>query len=563
MRARFILLPAFLFCLSLSTNAQQPAATSTATPAATPAKELRPASAAVFKNGLAFVVRNGQVQVHDGQGRIDGIPSATLGSLWIATSNPGTVLEEVVAFRHKEPITINAANLQALLAANTGKTVTVTRDGKQFTGEIMAPPRTPEPAKTAAEGENTEDEATSVPRTPARTEFLLLRTAEKVVALNSAEITGVEFTGPPNLTSTSSEDRRFLRFRARNAAGKIPLAMGYLERGLGWTPSYLIELKDKNTAEMTMQSVVINDAEDLTHTDLFFVVGVPNFRYANIDSPLTLHQTLTELMNSLTISAGRAEPGVASQMLSNTMSAEETPAPAVALTPTVTELSGDSEQDLFLYSRPDATLKRGERALYNVFTTTVSYSEIYEWEVRDAARVDFYGNYQSSYLRERDTIQNAAWHSLKLKNGSKFPWTTAPAMVIHGTKPIAQEMLSYTPKGAASILKLTIASDIHVAREENEIERLKAAVRSGSNSYDAITVEGTLKVHNYKNTDAPLHITRNIIGEVLSATNDGKSRKTAAAIQALNPSSIIEWEIPMKAGEQIIIKYRYKFLIHS
>jgi hypothetical protein len=76
-------------------------------------------------------------------------------------------------------------------------------------------------------------------------------------------------------------------------------------------------------------------------------------------------------------------------------------------------------------------------------------------------------------------------------------------------------------------------------------------------------VEGTLKVHNYKNTEAPLHITRNITGELISTTNDGKSRKTATAIQALNPSSIVEWEIPIKAGEQISIKYRYKFLIRS
>jgi len=60
-----------------------------------------------------------------------------------------------------------------------------------------------------------------------------------------------------------------------------------------------------------------------------------------------------------------------------------------------------------------------------------------------------------------------------------------------------------------------------------------------------------------------LHVTRNIVGEVVSASHDGKSRKTAIAIQALNPSSIIEWEVPIKAGEQVSIKYRYKFLVRS
>ncbi|HWZ42722.1 MAG TPA: hypothetical protein VNW97_04565 [Candidatus Saccharimonadales bacterium] len=544
-------LTAFLFCISLAMAAQQPAAT--------PVKDLHPASAALFKNGLAFVLRNGQAQVRDGQGQIDGVPSATLGSLWIATSSPGTVLEEVVAFSHKEPIALNASTLTALLAANAGQTVTVAHEGKQYTGEIMAQTstRTLNPAASA------EEEAPSAEPLAANSSVLLLNTAGKIMALSTSEIKGIEFTGKPNLATTSLELRKSLRFRVRNATGKVPMAMGYLERGLGWTPSYLIELKDKNTAEMTMQAVVVNDAEDLAHTDLFFVVGFPNFRYANIDSPMSLRQTLPEMMNALNSRTGARDSGIASQMMVNSMSADQAPASAVELTPSVTELAGDSEQDLFLYSRPDATLKKGERALYNVFTTSLSYDEIYEWEVHDTSRVDFWGNYQAAYQREPQPIQNAAWHSLKLKNGSKFPWTTAPAMVIHGAKPIAQETLSYTPKGATGILKLTIASDIHVAKEESEIERTKAAVRSGGNSYDAITVEGTLQVHNYKNVDAPLHVTRNLVGEVVSASHDGKSRKTAIAIQALNPSSVIEWEVSIKAGEQISIKYRYKFLVRS
>lgn len=551
MRTRLaLLLPAFLLGFLCSVIAQ-PAP-------ATPARDLHPSSAAVFKNGLAFVLRNGQVQVQEGRGQIDGIPAATLGSFWIATSSPGAILEEVVAFNHKERVPISATDLLGLLASNIGQTVTITRDGKQFTGAIMAQrPVRENPGDPEAE-------EISAGRPPANSSMILLQSGDKVMALATTDITGIEFAGKPNLTTTFSETRKSLRFRVRNAAGKMPLAMGYLERNLGWTPSYLIELKDRNTAEMTMQAVVVNDAEDLEHTDLFFVVGFPNFRYANIDSPMSLRGSLSDLMNGLNSSSRRrSESAIVSQALSNQMSADEIPAPEVSLTPAVSELSGDSEQDLFIYSRPDATLKRGERALYNVFSTTLSYEEIYEWEVQDAARVDFWGNYQLSYTREHEAIQNAAWHSLRLKNGSKFPWTTAPAMVIHGTKPIAQEMLSYTPRGASGTLKLTIASDIHVGREESEIERTRAAVHIGGNSYDVITVEGTLQVHNYKNTDAPLHITRNFVGEVISASHEGKSHKTAALVQAMNPSSVIEWQIPMKAGEQVTIKYRYKFLVRS
>jgi hypothetical protein len=541
------LLPACLIFLSFALSAQEQVIT--------PMKDLRPGSAAVFKNGLAFVVRHGQAQIQDGRGRIDGVPSATLGSLWIATNSPGAALEEVVAFHHTEMVPANVARspgLLMLLQANIGKTVTVTRDGRQFTGEIMPP------------------EDASVPRTDDDekghvSNFVLLRAGDKITALSAGDITGVEFAGKPNLSTLSREVHKSLRFRVKNApAAGLPLTMGYMERGLGWTPSYLIELRENHMASITMQSVVVNDAEDLEHTDLFFVVGYPNFKYANTDSPMTLRQSMSELLTALNGRTVGFDANVASQLLNNdSRQVEESAGPVPELTSSGADLSGDSEQDLFLYSRPDATLKKGERGLYNVFTTTMSYDEIYEWQVEDVARVDAWGNYQTAAFQRGEPIRNAAWHALKLKNSSAFPWTTAPAMVVHGNRPIAQEILSYTPKGATGLLRLTVASDIHVDKEEVEIDRVKGIVHSGGNAYDAITVEGTLRIHNYKSTDAPMRISRNIVGEVVSASNDGKFHKTATAIQALNPNSVIEWEFPVKSGEQIRVKYRYKFLVRS
>ena len=84
------------------------------------------------------------------------------------------------------------------------------------------------------------------------------------------------------LQQAQDEERKALRFKIRGASGHANLTMGYLEHGLGWTPSYLVSLKDDQTALITMQSVLVDDVEDLKDTDLFFVVGVPNFAYANI-----------------------------------------------------------------------------------------------------------------------------------------------------------------------------------------------------------------------------------------------------------------------------------------
>ena len=37
-----------------------------------------------FKNGLAFVVRQGNVRLQSGVGRVTPIPNATFGTLWLA-----------------------------------------------------------------------------------------------------------------------------------------------------------------------------------------------------------------------------------------------------------------------------------------------------------------------------------------------------------------------------------------------------------------------------------------------------------------------------------------------
>ena len=58
----------------------------------------------------------------------------------------------------------------------------------------------------------------------------------------------------------------------------------------------MISLTDDKTAQITMQAVVMDDAEDLNNADVFFVVGVPNFVYSETPSPMSLQQNLLSFM---------------------------------------------------------------------------------------------------------------------------------------------------------------------------------------------------------------------------------------------------------------------------
>lgn len=528
--------------------------------------ELKTAAVAAFKNGLAFVVKQGDVHVEAGVGNLEPVPSATLGSLWIAPNDPGASLDQVVARRYKVPASQNLTALAEVLLANAGKTVTVIDNGqKEYTGEIIGF-RQPDKIKKRDEGSGSSANsngpgfyASNAPAAHVPPEFLLLKSEGKLLALYFHNIARVVLPPDVVLERSQEEEHKALQFKVRGAKDHAHLTMGYLEHGLGWTPSYLISLQDDKKAQITMQAVLLNDAEDLKNTDLFFVVGVPNFAYSNIPSPMALQQNLLEFMQAAArkddMSNARYSNAITGQMIGGIIDAEAAP----SLVSTTEELQGSPEEDLFLYTRKDVTLAQGERATYNVFSDTVNYEHIYEWDLEDQPRVDAFGIAQNMPATgsDRSTRQNV-WHSLRLKNTTKFPWTSAPTLVISDSKPVAQDTLPYTPKSASSILKLTIATDIRARHEENEVDRQKDVQRRHNYNYDQVTVEGKLTVKNYKSKAVQLSITDRVRGTVESQTDDGKSEKLAEAITVDNPLSRLTWEITLQAGEEKTIKYRYK-----
>jgi hypothetical protein len=301
-----------------------------------------------------------------------------------------------------------------------------------------------------------------------RPNVLLLKVGAETVALNAGYVNTFSLAGVPNLQVPGSESRKALRFKLKGAGESAELTMGYLEKGLGWTPSYLVSLKDESTAQITLQAVVTNDAEDIAGTDLFFVVGVPNFRYADVPSPMALQQSLSAFMDQVRSSGGRRDSPLSNAIMGQAETVQTGfNAADAGFSATVGELVGAPEEDLFLYSKPGVTLARGERATYNVFSAPVGIEHIYEWEVPASAQLDRYGNPQQM----PDTAENNVWHSLRLVNSSKFPWTSAPTLVISGSKPISQDTLLYTPKGAKTNLKLTVATDVRANRQELEVAR--------------------------------------------------------------------------------------------
>lgn len=538
-----------------------------ASQASLPEVNLKSSSIAVFKNGLGFFVRVGSAQLASGEAVIPMIPDAALGTLWLAPNDPGTSLEELVAYRYKTAKEHNADSLQDLLRINPGKKMTITFNGKEYTGQVLgfsSDARSDQPPQPLASNRTfmLSNVSASAP-----SQLLLFKTDSGVLGLNPGAVQLVSMGEPPILSFQQEEEARALRFRIKGAGQTANLTVGYLQKGIGWTPSYLVSLQDEKTAHITMQAVLTNDVEDISGAEVVFVVGVPNFRFADMWSPMALRQSLAEFLQSATTQ--RDDRNQFSNALVSQMTMREDMAAAPRLpgdfSANVEEPQGAPEEDLFLYKRTNVTLAKGERATYNLFAADVPFEHLYEWEVIDTPRVDVYGNPTPSYANNQspEKFTNVVWHSLRLKNSTKFPWTSGPGMVISGPQALSQDILVYTPKGASTNLKMTVATDVRVDKKELEVGREAGVLQRNGSNYDAVTVEGTMKLKNFKAKDIRLVITRSFVGEVMSMTDGGRVEKLAEVIRQMNPTSRATWNLAVKAGEEKTITYRYKILIRE
>ena len=102
-----------------------------------PAPLPKTVAVAAFKNGLAFVLRQGEVPLSAGTARLAPIPTATLGTLWLAPVNPEAKIDEIVAYRYNTLTQRPIQSIGEILCANAGKTVTITYQMKDYTGEVV------------------------------------------------------------------------------------------------------------------------------------------------------------------------------------------------------------------------------------------------------------------------------------------------------------------------------------------------------------------------------------------------------------------------------------------
>ncbi len=489
----------------------------------------------VFKDGHAFVAHEGEMPTDErGNVVMDYLPAPVIGTFWPYSATKHARLVSVVASQKRVLVERTALNLRELPEANVGGEVMITESGSgRYPATIVSLP-----ARSAEE-----QAATSPPnsgeRLPEKGNLILLQTAEGVKAITIDRIQEVSFPHAHKAAAASEEFRNLLRLNLdwgkAKPAKSAQVGLFYLQKGVRWIPSYKVELDGKGNAAVKLQATLLNELADLDDVSVNLVIGVPTFAFKETVDPMALQQQLAQLSQYFRPDNLERNSPLASQFSNAIMTqqplrmsdyrAVSSPALGGELGPEIGD-TGQSE-DLFVFTVPYVSLKRGERMVLPVAEFTLPYKDVFTLELPFGPPPEVRANLNNEQQRELARLFSSpkVLHKVRLTNNSKYPLTTAPALTIRAGRVLAQGLMTYTATGASVDLPITTAVDFQVRKSDAETKRTPNAVEENGNRYTRVDLAGKISVTSRRAQPAELEITRYVLGAADSAEPDGKVEK--------------------------------------
>lgn len=575
--------------------------------------QLKPERVVVFKDGYCLVVKQA-VATTNAEGVVftDDVPdAAVLGSFW-AVPEQGTIKSLVAGWVNTESKTkreVNCTSLLEIVKSNLGKACSFEINNERIDGTLLKILSNNELADDPIPESLSVREINSsmlspfsehtVPRTATTTisglsgAYFLVRTSfgDKLIQVDAVRNLTIE-----NMTSTieqtaitrSRHKRLSMQFGEANA--EVKLSLMYFRPDVRWIPTYRVNLtnevlaankdnsaadssKERRRAELILQGEILNEAEDFIDVPFHVVVGVPNFRFRSVPSPMTLEATMRNVL-------GQAAPGImdlsnnrfsnanysqrAGEFQSN-RALDDSARVAVELPD---ELIGKGGNDLFVYELAPMTLKRGERAMVPILRTSVPYRDVYSWDI-ELTHSESYAATSADSTSPLKLSEAKVWRQVELINNTDIPWTTGAAMIVDGMQPLAQELLTYTSPGGICRVPVTVSVDLRGKVEDTEVQREFNALKW--RGYDFTRVSGKIEVElaNNKSQPVSVEIRLRFGGKTTQASDAGKIALEAYRAEdwhnhqgnPINNSSEVRWAETIAAGECFKPTVNYDFYL--
>lgn len=535
--------------------------------------------AIVFKDGYALLVKRA-TGTTDESGRLfsNEVPDeAVLGSLWVDVSPvaEGAAPLRLQSLTAKQESTETVAatrrtcrSLAELLQANVGRHVTISTSRGDMDGELveLIGHETEESLPISSSLSSSSTTMLSLTAQTRNAQHLILRSGgrDTLVAIGDVQrVHATELQTRLTVEETTKRSGKRWVLQTDQPNTEVEIKLVYFRSGIRWIPTYRIELgADPNSAVVSMQAELLNEAESLEQTEIDLVVGVPNFRFRDTPSPLTMEAAMRMTLQ-------QAAPLLMNNYLSNSASQamfsqragefdREVRQPDAAIPTIPSELDGAGTQDLFVIHLNKLDLGKGERAAVPVTTATVPCRHVYTWKVSLVRNDVELAPTQSGAGSPLALSENEVWHQLELTNNTDAPWTTGAAMMLDQGQPLAQELLTYTSSGSKVRVPITVAVDLRGSFDEREINRTLGALHWDGWDYAKIEKQGLIELINRKSTAVDFEIECHVPGKVDRATGDGDLEvhdflasdwQNYRGSGAVNHHSIIRWKRTLEAGE--------------
>jgi hypothetical protein len=490
--------------------------------------------ATVFKDGHALVLHKGKMPVEkSGDVLMDCLPSPVLGTFWPYSADSNAKLSAVVAGQRKVLVNRTSLELRELLEGNVGADVIVNEAGVAYPATIVGMP-----TRSSAELEATAPSAEGE-KLPQKGNVVLLKTYEGVKVVGLDRIQQVTFRGPYKPTVASEEFRNLLRLKLdwgkRQPSKEAEMGLLYLQKGIRWIPSYKLVLDGKGNATVQLEATLINELADLDDVTANLVVGVPTFAFAETADPIGLGQRVAQLSQYFRQDA-QTQFALSNALMSQTASRRGERVDAMQPPPSVQPVPRDlgpevggseKSEDLFIFTLQHVTMKRGQRMVVPVTSFNVKYSDVFTVDIGFAPPPEVWRHFNSQQQADiaRLAMAPKAMHKIRLTNTSKYPITTAPAMIFKENQVLGQGMTTYTPAGGGLDLPITTAVDILVKKTDKETGRTHNAITLENAAYAKIDVQGVVKLTNNRAAPVRIEVTRHVLGNATEANHEGKVTK--------------------------------------
>ncbi|MFT7618706.1 MAG: hypothetical protein ACI97A_002353 [Planctomycetota bacterium] len=489
----------------------------------------------VFKDGHALVYHRGSV-APDAEGNVAfrDLPQPILGTFWPTVTTDGWRIESTTAGWRDVKTTVSTASLGQMILANKGASIFVTeKDGTRYAARLPKD-------KGGLSGS-----------------IVFLKVEEGLKALPLSRIRDITFRGDKTQTTHETSSRqRVLGFQLKPGSEaspkKVDVGLSYVSSGFRWIPSYRIEINGEGKAKLHMSAILVNDLRDLKVCRLQLVVGVPNFSFAAIKDPMALMREAQQMAQS----AGNfSNDNGFTNRLSNMIQSN-----SAVFNPVASDSGsalndrlkdGRNHEDLFVFTVPDVTLKKGDRMTVSLGSFELPYGDHYVLDVPIQVPGEIGNNRHSSGSKwDRLAMQPKVMHQIRLKNLTKMPLTTAPALIFSKGRVVSQSMVRYTPSGGICSLDLTKAIDLHVQKQDYEAGRVSDAISLGNRHYHRVNYAGKITVANHDTKKVTIEVNRYLIGHMDEAPK-GATLRTMSPFDDLGPlfdgksKSISYWQWPV------------------